>query len=157
MTLRQANHNSHFLFASSPSLASERHPSTTAPRTKLNLRDRHTFVLSVAIRARVFSTLVSLLSLRRGVASWRHYREFRDRNIRKSDGRLSATMNNCSDRYFPKSPEHFGRIKQLPILPLSPIVRCARPSFIWPASANGRATPSPPSSPKFYPVTRCAT
>ena len=65
--------------------------------------------------------------------------------------------NNCSDRFFHKSQECFGRRKRRQTSRLSPIVRCARLNFISQASANGRAMRSQRSSPKSSSVMRCAT
>ena len=67
------------------------------------------------------------------------------------------TTNDCSRVYFPTLRECFGRRKpRLTSLP-APIVRCVRPSFIWPASANGRARRSLPSLRKSSNATGCAT
>lgn len=75
----------------------------------------------------------------------------------KANDQSSVTMNNCSVRYFPKSPEHFGHKKQRRILLLPPIVRCVLRSFISLAIEIGRAMLSRPSSPKSCAVTPCAT
>lgn len=88
--------------------------------------------------------------------SWGEYREFREWN--KLPGDQAATSpNTCSDAYFPKSLEHFGRKKLRRMSRCAPIVRCARSNSISQVNANGRATRSPPSFPKFCAGTPCAT
>jgi hypothetical protein len=57
--------------------------------------------------------------------------------------------------YFLKSPEHFGRQKQRSMSPRVRRARCARLNAISLATANGRATRSPPSSLKSSNVIQC--
>jgi hypothetical protein len=85
------------------------------------------------------------------------YRGFRASGKQLSREPNFPVTNNCSDRFFRKSQECFGRRKRRRTLRHAPIVRCVRPSFISPASVNGRARRSLPSLRKSSNATGCAT
>jgi hypothetical protein len=88
--------------------------------------------------------------------SWVHYRGRSARRLPIAITRSPKLANDRSvsiQRFFPQSPECFGRTRQRPILRPRPIVRCAPPKCISLEIGIGQAMLSPRSSEKSSSVT----